>query len=557
MRRVHSQTPMEPSYTLITNVGMLWNDQTPTYRYPKFDSVVPESWRKANVKDRDALISAIQTVQKQPSTTNDGRFPRPRNWGDVPALLVKALVNRRLPASNPEPQPGSTDDMACRIANNLVEIVQPVDLDFTKSLILNCRRVDVEQAVALTFRLVPEYVTKLVPLVPTIMTQSRMWLDINIPTTQDTDLSRRRNLQFLLSHAGVEHITDDTWLSLSSLLFRIRRNRPADASRGLRLPDWIQTYYTGDKKDLSWSTDHSPDDYPTRIIPDPIIVSKVNFRRLTRYVWRLLPNAPEKVLRREIQGLAQKSLYAQDARTAILATTDHAALAYTFLALERRLQLKIVSDLNGQFLKKGETGLFQQNTPYVPTSLEDRLAEIVMAQKKIDWTVFTAVQRPKGVDAVDSTDELVSMVDRVCTCFEDYVVIHGRGHTEPLRPKQGRYGGFRGPVDDWNAAVDILVDLRRRISDAGYQVVSKEDKMEDEESGFTIIDEVTAEETTDRGMDLPKAYKFLALDIMSWNKSWGDDVFALEKMPPEWWTWIQKRRAQGKCPLPLKTIVID
>src|SRR5271170_6725040 len=203
---------MELSYTLITSLGMLWNDQTPTYRYPKFDAVVPETWTKAKFKERDVLISAIQDIQKQPSTTNDGRFPCPRNWGTVPSLLVEALVNRRLPALG---QPRSTDDLATCIANNIVEIVQPVDLDLIKSLILTCRRVDIEQAVALVFRLLPSHVTDLVALVPTIMTQSRMWLDTTLPNTQDTDLSRRRHLQFLLSHSGVEQTTDDTWTSLS------------------------------------------------------------------------------------------------------------------------------------------------------------------------------------------------------------------------------------------------------------------------------------------------------------------------------------------------------
>ena len=545
---------MELSYTLQTCVGMLWYSQNPQLRQHKFDAAVPETWTRAKFKERDALISAVQDVLKQPSTTNEGRFPATRHWGNVPALLVEALVSRRLPTLS---QPRATDALAFRIANNLVEIVTPVDVALVKSLILNCRRVDIEQAVALVLRLLPDKVTDLVPLVPTIVTQSYMWLESNLPNPADTDLHRRQHLHLLLSRAGVEQTPDDTWDSLAALLFRVRRNRPANASRGLRLPDWLQTYYPGDRKDLSWASEGYPDDYPNRIISDPIVVSKVNFRRLTRYIWRLLPNAPEKVLRREIQELSQKLLYAQEAKKAIASTTDRAALAYTFLALQRRLQLTIVSDLHGCFLKKGEAVLFQQNTPHIPTSLEKRLAEIVMAQDKIDWPVFTAVQRPKGVDAVDSTDELLILVDRVCTCFENYVLIHGKGHTEPLRPKQGRYGGFRGPVDDWNAAVDILTELRRRIADSGYQVVAREDTIEVEESDFTIVEHAGVEETTEKGMELPRADKFLALDIMAWNKSWGDDVFALEKMPPLWWTWLQRRRAEGKCPPAVKSIIVD
>ena len=544
---------MELSYTLQTCVGMLWYNQTPRFRNRNFEVDVPETWIKGKFKDRDVLISAIQEVLKQPSTTNDGRFPTVRDWGNVPTLLVEALVSRRLPGLG---QPRATDALASRISNNLVEICKPVDLNLIRSIILNCRRIDIEQAVALVLRLLPDHVNDLVPLVPTIMTQSNMWLDTDLPNTHDTDLYRHQHLRFLLSLAGVEQSTDDTLDSLAALLFRIRRNRPANGSRGLRLPNWIQKYYPGDPRDLSWASEGHPDDYPSQIIPDPIIVSKTNFMRLTRYVWHLIPNAPEKVLRREIQGLSQRLLYAQEARKVISTTNDRAALAYTLLALQRRLQLTIVSDLHGQFLKKGEARLFQQNTPYIPTSLENQLAEIVVAQEKIDWAVFTAVQRPKGVDAVDSRDELLVLVDRVCTCFEEYVYIHGEGHTEPLRPSQGRYGGFRGPVDDWNAAVDILTELRRRITDAGYQIVSNEDTVT-VDNDFTIVEHVTVEETTEKGMELPRADKFLALDIMAWNKSWGDDVFAFEKMPPQWSTWLQRRRAEGKCPPPVHSIIID
>jgi len=536
---------MELSYTLQTGLGMCWYGTIPHGRIRRFDDL-SETWIKS--KHRGALMFAIEQVLKQPSTTADGRFPVERDWKSVPALLVEALVSRQLPGLK------VTDSLASRISRNLIEIVKPIDLHLVKSIIINCRRIDIEQAVALVLRLLPEHVTDLVPLVPTIITQSNMWLDDEPPSKIDTDLYRRQHLSFLLSLADVQEATDYSMESLAALLFRVRRDRPANKSRGLRLPDFIQKYYPGDPADFSWAA--LRDEHPSRIIPNPIVVSKANFRRLSRYIWRLIPNAPDKVLRREIQGLSQQLLYAQEAKPAISATNDHAALAYTLLSLERRLQLTIVSDLRGRFLQKGEAKLFQQNTPHIPTSLENRLAEIVLAQRTIDWPVFTAVQRPKGVDAVDSTDELLVIVDRVCTCFEEYVYIHGHGYTERLRPRRGRYGGFRGPVDDWNAAVDVLIEVRRRITDAGYQVVSNDDTL-DVDNEFAIVEHASAEETTEKGMELPRVDKFLALDIMSWNGSWGDDVFALEKMPPQWWTWLQKRRAEGKCPPAVHTIIID
>jgi hypothetical protein len=405
--------------------------------------------------------------------------------------------------------------------------------------------------VAFVLRLIPEHSVQLIPLVPTIITQSCMWLEEPLPVRPEPETYRREHLRLLLQYAEVE-VSGSTWEELFSILFRIRRNNPADASRGLRLPEWIQAYYSGDPSDLAWDELL----YPTRIIENPIILGKSRFNRITRYVWRILPNAPAKVLRRDIEALSKRLLYAEDAEKAISNTSDRVSLAYTFLAVQRRLQLKIVSDLHGKFLGKGESSKFQQNTPYVQTSFEERLVEIAMSRKNVDRAVLTAVQKPRGFETVESVDELVGLVDVVCGFFERYVAIHGKGHTETLRCQAGRRGGFRGPVDDWNSAVDILIELRRRINDAGYQFVSKADDDEVQEDDFTIIGQVE-EDTMEKQLRLPKVDKFLALDIMYWNKSWGDDALALAKMPPQWWTWLQKRRSEGKCAMPETNIVID
>jgi hypothetical protein len=536
---------MELLPTLQTCVGMLWYGHKSRERArAPFTGVVPDGWTILAPRDRKFLFSAIQSVTSQPPTT-DGRFLVGRNWSNVPQLLARALKDRKLPDDK---GPFGNGNNAVKLANNFLEIVKPTDLDTVKSLIIKCHRLDIEQAVAIVLRLLPDHAAELVPLVPTIITQSCMWHDSTLPAGQDdTDGYRRKHLRCLLSYAGVED-SGLAWEDLAAILFRIRRKRPIDASRGLRLPEWIQGYCNG-ATEISWGNF----EYPNLVIDNPIIVSTKNFNRITRYIWRLLPTAPEKVLRRQIQGLSRKLIFGDDARDAISQTQDRKSLAYTFLALQRKLQLKIVSDLCGRFLGKGEMSRFQQNTPHLQTSFEERLAEIAMAGETVDWAVLTAVRKPKGAEKIDSVDELFVLVDRVCECFERYVVIHGDGHTEKLRPQQGRCGGFRGPVDDWNAAVDILSELRRQIIDAGYQVVSNEDSMVDD---FTVIADIT-EEATAKGMDLPKADKFLALDIMSWNNSWGDDVFGLKKMPPQWWTWLQKRRSEGKCPLPLTNIMID
>jgi hypothetical protein len=534
---------MELLPTLRTCVGMLWYGSEPEERKSNLARDVPEGWTLLSHDEFETLTSAIQAAKE--SADESGRFLPDRNWGIVPQLLIKAFTNRHLRLVDRFPP------TAIKITTNFLEIVKPIEIETIKSVIKHRERLDIEQAVAFVLRLIPEHSDQLIPLIPTIITQSCMWLEQPLPVRPETDTYRREHLRLLLQYAEVE-VSGSTWEELFSILFRIRRNRPADASCALRLPKWIQAYYSGDPKDLAWAENQ----YPMQIIENPIILGKTRFNRIARYVWRLLPNAPAKVLRRDIEALSKRLLYAEDSGKAISETSDRVALAYTFLAIQRRLQLKIVSDLHGQFLGKGESRQFQQNTPHVQTSFEERLAEIAISRENIDWAVLTAVQKPKGFEMVESVDELVGLVDTVCGIFERYVAIHGRGHTETLRCQPGRRGGFRGPVDDWNAAVDILVELRRRINDAGYQFVSKPVDDTVQEDDFMIVGQVE-DDTMEKQLELPKADKFLALDIMSWNKSWGDDAFALAKMPPQWWIWLQKRRSEGKCSMPESTIVID
>ena len=551
---------MELLPTLQTWFGMLYGGDAPRLRPLNFNGHVADGWTLMSKEEHKDLMSAIKSViTSQPPRDPSGRFVVPRDWDRVPQLLLKALNNRKLPitkkdqtetfaTNNISQFPPHNNAQAQRIAKNLIEITTPVDLDTLKTIVKNRQRLDIEQAVSYVLRLLPEHSAQLVPLIPTIITEACMWSQENT-VARDIDQYRRKQLSFLLCLAHVDDHRASGWEDLASLLFRIRRRHPQDPLRGLRLPEWIQAYYPGDRKDLSYEAWA----WPTVKIDHPIIVSNKNFLRITRYIWRLLPNDPEKVLRRQIQSLQRRLIYADECQKAFSATQDKRAFAYTFMGIQRRLQLTVVSDLRCRFLQKGESKKFQQNTPYIQTSFEETLAEIAMEAGKVDWQVLTAVQRPKGVESVSNTDELLLLVDRICECFEKYVALHGNGHTEKLRPQPGRRGGFRGPVDDWNAAADVLSELRRRIDDAGYQFVL------DKEDGDVVDDEFTMVELARevKGMEIPRADKFLALDIMSWNGSWEDDVFALRKMPPQWWAWLQKRRAQGICPPPEAEVVID
>lgn len=544
---------MELIPTLQSELGMLWHGIEPQARVIQ-SGKIPSDWTLLKCAEYLRLLSALKNPAKWRKGHHDDKmFPASRNWGTIPDLIANAFVMRALPYVS---RPTNASSPLARLRANLIEIAKPIDMHVLKSSILNRQRLDIEQAVALLLRLLPEHTPQLIPLVPTIMINSCMWLEAPLADVQDMDKHRRDHLLRLFSIAHIQE-TGQTWEELAAILLRIRRRRPVDASRGLRIPEWIQNHYQGDRNELFWQKEQKGQyrQYPERIIENPLIISNRNYTRITRLIWRLLRNAPEKVLRRDIASLSQNLVYGDSARQSISATHDRVALAYTFLAIQRKLQLKIVSDEQSNFLEKGQSSRYQQNTPYIPTTLEERLAEIALKDPQVDWAVLTAVRRPAGVEAVDSTGELLELVDRVCGCFERYVMIYGKGHTEPLRPLPGRWGGFRGPVDDWNAAVDILTELRRRINDASYQVVSQvDDTMEVDD--FTVVAH-SKEESTEKDLGLPKADKFLALDIMSYNNSWKDDVFALEKMPPQWWTWLQKRRSEGMCQSPSDTIVID
>ena len=125
---------------------------------------------------------------------------------------------------------------------------------------------------------------------------------------------------------------------------------------------------------------------------------------------------PAKVLRRINRSLSRKLVYAGNSLGAISRTDDRRAFAYTFIAIQ--FQLTFVSDLKCFFLSKGESTRFQQNAPYILTSFEQKLGEIAMGSKDVDWNVPTAIQRPEGVEGINDVETLLKSVDRVGECFE-------------------------------------------------------------------------------------------------------------------------------------------
>ena len=236
---------------------------------------------------------------------------------------------------------------------------------------------------------------------------------------------------------------------------------------------------------------------------DSIAIPRKMFRAIQRRInayfkfW-----VPDVRLHCAIDQLQDKVLYPTSALLSVAdGTEDTMLVAHYFFAFQRRLQLKVVSDINWtRFLAKGEGKTVLQNSPTTMTLFEEDLSNF-------------AGQSGVPIGEQDVT----ALIDKCCLLMEEYVQAFGDGKKENLTFKHGQSGGSgRGPVDQYNMLCDVLRKLR---------------------------DEA-------KSKDLPApgpVHKFLAKDIMSWNDSWADDAFANDKVPG-WEIWLAERRSAGVVP---------
>lgn len=233
---------------------------------------------------------------------------------------------------------------------------------------------------------------------------------------------------------------------------------------------------------------------------DSIVLSKHMFRILQRSIFRLYHFwDPVVRLRRRVRELEDQVLYASTWIDQQLRETDDVAkVAFWFFAYQRRLQLKVVSDDQWtRFLTKGEGSLLYQNSMKLKSTFEQTLARI--AGLELDSLIRAGSQ------------DTLALIDETCVLMKNYVDVYGQGRKENLVFQQGVRGGKgRGAVDEYNMLCVILRDLKLRAKDEGME-------------------------------DLPgPVYKFLAKDIMHWNKSWDDDAFANGRVHG-WEEWVVKR----------------
>ncbi|KAJ9150534.1 hypothetical protein NKR19_g5243 [Coniochaeta hoffmannii] len=301
------------------------------------------------------------------------------------------------------------------------------------------------------------------------------------------------------------------------LLLRIRSVRPSTKDRCLFIPRWMF-----EEAGIEPAGGHAEylDEYQARLrgegreddvlrgykFPedpagdDSIVLSKHSFRTLQRCILRLYRFLdPVARLTRRVRELEDRVLYASAWIDRQLRETDDVAkVAFWFFAYQRRLQLKVVSDDQWtRFLARGEGKLLYQNSVRMKSTFEEALAEIAGL----------------GLDslATAGSEDTLGLIDETCLLMREYVNVYGQGKKENLVFQKGISGGKgRGAVDQYNMLCVILRDLKLRAKEEGIE-------------------------------DLPgPVFKFLAKDIMHWNKSWDDDAFVNNKVHG-WEEWVVKR----------------
>ncbi len=417
-------------------------------------------------------------------------------------------------------------DCSLWLYNCLRGCSQTISMEDLKNLIRSGKRLDMEETASIVLSMLGRQIaSELVPHLKKMFEfKACMW------TTKDIIKLCENMLPFGSAARAVfvittkmtnwqgHVVTDSSGPLFLKYLSRIRRHckRPI----GLHIPDWVYTYAQVKKEDF---------------VPESaelLVVSKKVFSVLQRWIRNALgPSDESHLFQKEVRclkasldgkvGVRADGTIVDDHLKPLMDTNDTLALAYSFIAIQRKLQLKVVSDLSWtSFLKKGETN--PQNDYFTPTSFEMGLVQMAHKNASSDWTVFNLMRISPGLSAHNfrimkegNMKMLLSNMKLVCRLMKQYVDVYGDGDPENLHCAAVRFN--RGPVDFYNFLSTALNDLCHR-----YAILAKED--------IGILRERN---------EIPGACrKFLAADIMYYNESWADDAFADRKEPP-WSIWLR------------------
>lgn len=438
----------------------------------------------------------------------------PDSSGAIAINFASCVVERRLPV-------WSTDvsDVG-RLQGNVHACCTPDrGIEFMKRIIHSRQRLDLEQAAAVIIssiandekingseRLVQQLV---LGLGSTMLTKSCMWIDSleDKETVQERKFNRYRDgvQKIIVSKDLTTADTFSGWADIVKVLMRVRRhNRPR---RCLFLPQWVfdaaniqAPEYFRTTWEIHGAVGHGI--YPE--LPegeqdgDGIVCSHNQFNYFQRRLFRFYRFwDPEIRLRKAVYSLQEDVKYSTDyIRTRIRDTDETLLVAHYFFALQRRLQLKVVSDNAWtSFLPKGGSSELFQNNICIISAFEEKLTKF------------------SGQTGIPIAGNIGRLLQKCCLLMEEYVAVYAKGdRTKLVFVRDVRGGSGRGAVDSYN----LLCDLLRLI----------------------------CTDKRSEGLEKPgKVHKFLAKDIMSWNNSFADDAFANGKVPG-WEPWLAERRVE-------------
>lgn len=524
-------TACKLTHTLQTYLGMVMNDGEPQSRsYPCLPDSLINSEKFQVAADDPTSLSEEALVSLFTSCVLQRRLPLFCNTHNSPVTwkackdgmkhlsqnYVSQLQNQMM---SREHKPRTQADHVKRLEANIYACCDTrIEVAFMKRNVELLLRLDLEQAAAIVISAIrnddgiedrSEIVRSLVKEVhPTVLVDSCMWFEY-AHTNSAKAIQTRKFTRLVTETRYVVHHKHEIdmgeindWGSLLPFLLRIRRCSPR--SRCLFIPEWIfrEANTTPPSEFCVWDDQgraaggHEP---TLAAGSDSIVLTRKEYR----YVQRILLQYfrfwdPEVQLRGNIKELEANVIYsAEFIKSQVLPSNDTLIVAHYFFALQRRLQRKVVSDLNWTgFLQKGESGTIMQNNPEIPTTFEERLG------------IFS------GQSGVPLSGSILSQIDQCCLLMEPYVKVYGNGDRNNLVFVRGVSGGRgRGAVDSYNLLCDILNTLC---------VKAKEE-----------------------GLEMPgPVRKFLAKDIMASNQAFDDDAFAGGRVPG-WETWLAERREKG------------
>lgn len=404
-----------------------------------------------------------------------GRYGKPEysNLGQLKEwvqLFQDCIVARKLPKFLHAQELNQS-----RFIANLIACQQKVTVEDLKRYLKNQKRINVEQVAGLVMSLLgPETAATLVPSLRHIILRACMWIlpsDVSSGKSIQDDVYERligKLNSIFRRKFNAAPIELGQHEQLYQFLLRIRR-RSGKAPASLRIPFWLCEKTSRDATD-PWHAGTALDarkfQWPQRsATADVLVVGRHQFSVLERLLFRFNGKQDDaSILRRAVESLWVDAISGGSAEI-LQKSTDALAIAFSFVALQRKIQQTVVSDAGWTtFLEKGESKSVSQNAKLL-SSFELSLAQLALARphSEIDFEALCAVVVPPGLE-VYSTSKLKYSVwgmDQACLLMEDFVRVHGGGKFSALTFQKGVKGDCRGPVDQYNLLVDCLAVFQK------------------------------------------------------------------------------------------------